>query len=344
MSIEEGENTVEEVIESTEIVESTPVADEPEFTSIDDIRALTDGSREEVEVVDSVEAIVEDGEPAWALDYTYKVKDEVMEFPEHLRGSIASKEQEDELRDLYTRAAGLDSYKSKNTELMDQNNELAGLKPELNRLVDGYRNIKELRDGKQYHKLIETLNWDKEDLIDFAEELLSEEELPEDQRVAIEGNRLLEKQVQALKYQVENFQSSEERRDMEAEEQELGTILSHEDYAEKVALLSEVGVNVEQDVISLGTQMFNDSGRKIYPSVSDVVAKVFENRQLLIDKIAPNITKNVEEVKTEQVGERVIVRQPTLPKVSGTNNNVLDEVYSLDKLREMSDQIPNRTY
>jgi len=194
MTEEKREEIVEEeVIE--EVAESTPASDEPEFTSIDDLRNL--GNEETV-----AESTVQDPQvdpveeaPAevveYTPDYTYKVKDEVLEFPEHLRSSIASKEHEDELRDLYTRAAGLDGYKSKNGELENQVEELSELKPQFDQLVNGYANIKKLRDDKDFHGLIQTLNWDKEDLLDFAETLLEEQELPEVERKTIEDNRRL---------------------------------------------------------------------------------------------------------------------------------------------------------
>jgi len=338
------EEVVEEVIEPVEIVENEPAAEEPEFTSIDDIRTLADGSAEVAPIAEGDVITEPTGEPAWEPDYTYKVKDETMEFPEHLRGSLASKEHEDELRDLYTKAAGLDMYKDKQTELTDMNNgmqtELDELKPQLTQLVDGYRNIKALRESKDFHGLIKTLNWDKEDVLDFAETLLAEEEMPEEQRTSIANERTLRDENELLRHQVQNYETQGSNLQAQEEQSELSAILATEAYAGHAELLKEVGIDIEQEVVALGTQMYQST--RVYPSVGDVVSKVFENRQSLIDRIAP--TNVVEEVEPVIQTRRVVERQPTLPKVSGTSSNALDESFSLEKLHEMANAIPNRTY
>jgi len=334
--VEENEESVEEIVEVVETIESGEDTAQ-EYKSIDDLRNIdTDAVAESAENVEGImEEVAE--ELVYTPDFTYKVKDEVLEFDEGLRAAVTSKESEDLLRDLYTKSMGLDGYKAKYSEAETELNEI---KPQLNDMIDGYRNIKELRDSKDYHRLIKTLNWDQEELIDFAERLLEEQELPESQREETKANRDLQDQVQLLNHKVQSFESQTSQRSLAEETNELSSILANEAYSEGVQKLSEVGLDFKNDVIEIGTKMFNESGRTVYPTVGDVVARAYELRQPLLDRL---MTKTEVQTNNEQEAvktEKVVLRQPTLPKVTGTNNNAIEESFTLDKLRTLADQIP----
>jgi len=328
--IEENVETVNDLLTTEDSQQEV----QPEYTSIDDLRGIDLNSA----VESTEEVIIDEGttqsEAEYTPDFTYKVRDEVLEFDESLRGSVTSKESEDLLRDLYTKSMGLDGYKTKNSEL---ETELGELKPRLTELVGGYENIQNLRDTKDYHRLIKTLNWKEDDVIDFAEKLLEESEMPDTQRTETKANRDLTDKVQLLESQLNNFQDQNKQRTDEQERAQLTAILSNDAYSDGVTKLKEVGVDFEQDVISIGTRMFNDSGRKAYPSMGEVVARAYEMRQPLIDRISPVIQTNTEPVVTNPIADH---RKPTLPKVTGTNSNAIEEVMTLDMLKGLSSQIP----
>ena len=338
--VEEIETTEEETVVEETVAENTEEVTEPEYRSIEDLRKIDpDSKAESVEQVieEQVAAVEEQPEVAeYTPDYSYKVKDEVLEFDEALRGSVTSKESEDLLRDLYTKSMGLDGYKTKNSEL---ETELGELKPQLGQLVDGYKNIKHLRDSKDYHRLMKTLDWPEEDLIDFAEKLLEEQELPESQRAEAKANRELNDKVQLLESKIDGYNAQSTERSLSDEQNELQGIMSHETYAPGIGKLKEVGVDFQEDVVAMGTKMFNESGRKVYPSIGDVVAKTYELRKPLIERLSTSTEVNETQTEETVTTQKVVERQPTLPKVTGTNNNALEEVMTLDKLREMSDQI-----
>lgn len=62
------------------------------------------------------------GAESYTPDFTYKVKDETKEFPQWLRDSIKSKDQEDELRDYFTKLDGFDGIKESRAALESEYN------------------------------------------------------------------------------------------------------------------------------------------------------------------------------------------------------------------------------
>ena len=93
--VEEIETTEEETVVEETVAENTEEVTEPEYRSIEDLRKIDpDSKAESVEqVIEEQVAVVEEQPEVaeYTPDYSYKVKDEVLEFDEALRGSVTSK-------------------------------------------------------------------------------------------------------------------------------------------------------------------------------------------------------------------------------------------------------------
>lgn len=122
----EYEQPAEQIIDDLPIEE--PQVPQQEF--------LTEPPKEE-EVgepqLDTPAAEEEPQAPAYEPDYSYTIKSKQFEFDDRLRDVIKDKESEDYVRDLVTRAEGLESYKSRVSErdaelssLRDQHSEIQG--------------------------------------------------------------------------------------------------------------------------------------------------------------------------------------------------------------------------
>jgi hypothetical protein len=310
---------------------------EQEYTSIDDLRNIGEVDDEIIETqADESEAEAEEATEVdgWKPDYTYKVKDEVLEFDEALREAVGNKEVEDHLRDLYTKSAGLDGYKTKNSELETQVNEMT---PQLTQLVDGYKNIKYLRETKDFDRLISVLGWGEEDLLDYAEKLLERQELPAEQQTALTTNRALEDKVNLMESQLSNYDTQSRDEVVAKETAELDGILSSDAYSAGVAVLKEVGLDFKQEVIKLGKQEYQQSNGEIYPDMADVISRVYESRRPIIERLSVQTN----ELPTNESVE-IIEKKATLPKINGTNNNKIEETMTFERLKELSSQIPTR--
>lgn len=64
--------------------------------------------------------------PAYEPNYSYRVKDQEAQFDDFLRESVKSKEQEDKLRDLYTRAGAFEDFKRGKEEASQNLQKLVG--------------------------------------------------------------------------------------------------------------------------------------------------------------------------------------------------------------------------
>jgi hypothetical protein len=314
--------------------------------SLDDLRNLEveEAPTEKLEaatkelVEPKADELSEEESVEYTPDFTYKVKDEVFEFDESVREAIKSKEVEDKFRDLYTRAAGLDDYKAKYSDVESKYNES---QPQLERLIGGYKTLMSYRDDGDFDRLMSTLGVDEEALIEYVGQLLEREELPEEQQTALRQNREMEDKISYLESQMQNYQAAEQNQRIEAEKNELSQILQSNDYADGVSLLNEVGLNFEQEVIKAGEAIVAQEQR--YPSVAEAVQKAYEARQPLLNRLKAQTQTQTEPGAQQQVvTEKVVERHPTLPKVKGANSNKVDEVISFDKLREISNAIPTR--
>jgi hypothetical protein len=332
---------VDEIEESAAEAESQG-NEELSFGSIEDLRNLEVAEPEAESQVPSTEEVVEpkadevieDNVVEYTPDFTYKVKDETFEFDESVREAIKSKEVEDKFRDLYTRAAGLDDYKSKYSDIESKYNEQS---PQLERLIGGYKTLMSYRDEGDMDRLMTTLGVDEEALIEYVGKLLEREELPEDQRVALKQNREMEDKISHLERQVQRFETNESNSKVETEKRELSSLLQSEEYAAGVQLLNEVGVDFEQEVVKAGEAIVAKEQR--YPTVAEAVQAAYQLRQPLLERLSP---KQQTMNEPEPVAEKVVERQPTLPKIKGANSNKVDEVMSFEKLREISNSIPTR--
>lgn len=76
-------------------------------------------------------------EPAYEPNYSYNIKSEERTFDERLHGIITSKENEDYIRDLVTKAEGLDTYK---TKLSEKEQSYSEMQERYNEVETGFKN------------------------------------------------------------------------------------------------------------------------------------------------------------------------------------------------------------
>lgn len=329
-------------VENQEVEEQQQTEPE-EISSLDDLKALAEGHLAESDPVqqgvnrEAREPQAVEYEP----DYTYKVKDDVLEFDEPLRSAITSKATEDLLRDLYTRAAGLDSYKSK---LEEKESYIGELEPQVGQLVNGFKNIKELRDEGDYMRLFKILNMSDEKVLEAAEKILDMREMPEEQRQVIERERELADKVELLETKLSSHELAAQEETLRQEQTALQNELASEGYSSGVELLKEVGIDFQNEVVQLGKQMWAQANHdpNKYPVLSDVVRQAYEMRKPLIERLQGQ--QNVQQQGTapqqsQTQTVKVVEKQPTLPKLSGNNGNMIEEGMTLEKLRKLSDQI-----
>lgn len=116
-------------------------------------------------------------EPAYEPNYSYSIKSEEFEFDERLRGIIDSKENEDYVRDLVTKAHGLDSYKTKFSEKEQAFAELEGRYGEIESNAKkyelGFERLEQLKNN-DLSSFARAWGINDQQILDLARSLLDE--------------------------------------------------------------------------------------------------------------------------------------------------------------------------
>jgi hypothetical protein len=249
--------------------------------------------------LDSEETPVEEYTP----NFNYSVLGEDKEFDEELRGSITSKDTEEKLRDLYTRSAGLDTYKNKYGELEGQTQAL----------VQGFQTLKQLRDNKDVRGLMKSLNVDEEVILDYASSILDERELPEEHRTILEENRQMREQMSTFEKKLGGFEEQASTTRVDDDLRELQSMIISDDVKPVAKAMESVGINMQEEVLKEGHMEYLRTNQE--PSIGSVVKKISQKYNYL----------------TQQSSTK-----PTLPKVGGSNNiPVGQKITSIDDLRKL---------
>lgn len=173
------------------------------------------------ETVEGVETPATEGEaPAsdYSPSYSYKVLDEERTFDPRLHGVIKSKEDEEYLRDLYTRADGLDNYKNKYSTVQT---EFGSFKQTVTPVIEGFKKLKTYRDEKKYSDLFTDLGLEEDEVLNYALQVAQERALPEEQRRIIQHNRELERKQREYETKVQSYEQSQQEQILTTQVDEL---------------------------------------------------------------------------------------------------------------------------
>lgn len=267
----------------------------------------TEGTEEVVETTESTET-PEDGAKEtteWKPNYSYKVLDEEKQFDERLHGVIKDAETEKYVRDLYTKADGLDSYKKR----------YADLEAQAAQLVGGFNKLKEYRDNGDIASLSKALGVSNETLIEHVRSVLEEERLPEKDRRQIEESRKNQDRVKALEQRLASLTEEAESSRVDSDLRELEAAIKVPEISKVAIAMKKQGIDMVEEVLQAGHFEYTKTGKE--PSVSSVVNKIAK--------------------KYEYLSKLVPTKQATLPKVNGSNQNAVGKpISSLDELRRLA--------
>lgn len=296
-----------------------------------EVEGDTEADADEKEGEESEENKEEEGE--YVPSYTYKVKDSELEFDDRVKSIIKTKDDEAFVRDLYTKAGGLDAYKEKYAkvegmvaELDKELNETATAKEQLQSFIEG---LVELRDGGNIRKLLETIGVDEEALLQEALGVAKERELPANEKAALAAKRKYERELEELENSKRQAKQSEvtasERANQELinrQVQEFEELANgvHKDFASK---LESNGIDLFEEVTLAGRKMFATTNK--VPTMADAIGAVQNKFKFLM---ATN-TEQKKEVK------KVVQKKEAIPPVkSGGSSPVATQVSSLEDLQK----------
>lgn len=176
---QESKGTPSEVTESTLETKSNNV--------VEDASASVDST--------STEAPVQE----WKPSYKYKVLDKELEFDEPIKKAVTTKEAEEKIKELYEKASGLDEVKTKRDKFQTERDEWKG---KFSQVETSLKALGERVAKKDYGGFLDMLQIPRQDMVNFVIEELKYQELPADQKAAIDERRKLEQD-----YEIQTMQN-----------------------------------------------------------------------------------------------------------------------------------------
>jgi len=193
-----------EHIEEQELASSA----EDENILMDATPSVEERDEETPEVVDEV--IPLETEPEWKPDYTFKVKDTQHEFDDFIR-PIVNKDNYDKIKDLYSKAYGLDEVKAAREKLEEENKNLSTVRNQFEKQNKSLGYLGSLIKGKDYHTLFNELKIPDQEILSYSLDRVKYQELSPEEKREYDGNieirqrqRTLEDQNRYLQSQIES--------------------------------------------------------------------------------------------------------------------------------------------
>ncbi len=132
--------------------------------------------------------------PAWAPEFKFKVRDKELEFDEVLKPLISTKEVNEKIKELYLKGYGIEEVKSDRATLQK---ELKAEREQFTTVKTNIQNLGEFVKNKDFGGFFQALNIPKEEILKYAVEEFKFQQLPAEQKQAVEEQRRLQAEYQA---------------------------------------------------------------------------------------------------------------------------------------------------
>lgn len=279
---------------------------------------------ENVEIEQPADAGVSgESAPEYTPSYVYKVLDQEKQFDDRLKEAIKSKEDEDYIRDLYTKADGLEAYKKKYTDIEVE----AGTLRNKVQTLGGFMNkVKKWRDEGDYDSLFNALGIEEEARLSHALKLAQLKQMPEDQRNKHYESVKIKSEYEQAQERLAEYESRERDSMINHQVNELNTMINHPEVSSLSGVLKTKGIDLREEVLKHGHYLYQVSGKE--PSVKEAVEAVV-NKYKAIVQAAP-----------AQPTVPTIEKKQTTPAIKAAGGiNRAEKRMTLDELRKMANNI-----
>jgi len=333
MSEQEIRNRIEEIAQAEDNVDTTELTAE-EVAQDAEVNDTADTATQE----DDLDTVEENADPegakAYDPNYKFKVYDKEHEFDEFVRDFV-NKENEEQFRDLFTRAYGLEGVKSK---LEKTREDLTEYQTKYNNVESGISQLQQMIDDKDYSSFFEALNVEDDMVFQYALEKLKYKELEPSERTQLDQQKQLQRQNQLLEQENKQLALQAEEDKIDQQTSELDFIVGSIQNKPIVDNFnSKYGKGAfEDEVIKEGLFYFNKNGQDI--SIDQAV-------QTVINRYGANNTGSVEAAPTVNPNvpvqkRRIVQNNNTLPNTGsgGSDTPVEKQINSIEDIERLSNE------
>lgn len=326
-------------IQETPAAEVTPTPEEvkPEPTLQEKIEKLAaDKAPKAKEATEKTEEA-----PAYNANFKFNVLDKQHEIPKEFQALIKDDKSEKMVREIFEKAYGLDSVKSKAAEVRTERDNLAQENAGIKQSIDGLRSI--------YQSAASTGNWMKLDdffarlkipeqhIMQWALTKVNFSNLPADQQQMIKGNIDAEKRAELADQQAREVQTQAQTTGQQLKQLQLDfTLAKPEIKALADSFDAQVGKPgaFREQVINLGNLTWLQKKTDLSPeqAAQQVIASLGLKAQ------APTAPAAAEQGAQVPPAKKVIVRDAqVIPNIQGRSSSPLKaKPRSIEDLKELS--------
>ncbi|MCT4641594.1 MAG: hypothetical protein N4A33_04800 [Bacteriovoracaceae bacterium] len=325
-------------VESAESTETTMDSETTE--SIESTEVEANGSELAEETIEAPEAESTEEEiiPEFEPDFSYEVKGEKKEFPEWIRESIKSKENEDELRDYFTKIDGFEGIKEARTKVEAEFNTY---KKQMNPMFERVSQFDNLLNQGNLGDAFKMANIKDDDLVNFM--FSSESNISAIEHRLKQHYDLMESGPQAQQMYQQHNQFAQENKTLNHQLQMANTQLAEIQQREHTNTLS-AAINLHKDVADNYDQRM---GAGAFMNFVQSIGNVEWNKgnRMTPEQLVPHVVNMLGISNPAQTQEQII--QPTeqpvattpkvLPNIGGgvTESKVGKVASSLDEYRDL---------
>lgn len=268
---------------------------------------------------------------AYTPSFKFKVKDKELEFDDFIKPIVKTKDLETKIREIYEKAHGLDEVKSAREAVKSQMEEW---KSKYSQVETSLQTLGKYVEKGDYKTFFQALNIPKEKIIQYAIEELKYQELPPEQRAAIDMQRERELALEQTHMQNQSLQQQMAQLIQQQTTFELSQEIAKPEVAQvSAAYDARTGKqgSFMAEVIRRG--QYYEAVHKVSPPASQLVQEVLS---LIGAQQSPQGAQNSSQGQPGQVVQTQ-QQKPTIPSFSGggTKSPARRVPSSLDDLRKM---------
>lgn len=328
---------VENEVENTEVETETPAEG-----------AEGEESEESEEGEEGEEGKAKAAANVFTPNFKYKVMDQEKEIDDRLKTIVKTKEDEDFVRDILTKAEGLEAVNSKHKKLEEKHIEL---ETDYNTHVVPYvrevENTKKLiaapnYEQRDYDSFFQKLGIPKDHILKYTKSILDYQDASPEQRAAIDNQRQLRMQAAQLEEQSQFYQSQNTQFAVQARTFELNQELTKPEVNSFVTAFDNLHGNgaFRNQVINQGALIFHNQKRDVPPSeLVSLVMNQFKGIQTVAPQVIP------QQIPANQVTPKTTTppaKKPVIPNVHGTGGSPAKKVFtSLDEIKAHRKKLKN---
>lgn len=142
-------------------------------------------------------------------DFKYKAMQEERELPEWVRPALTSKEQEEEIKKIFSRAGGQEHFEKKYNELNTRLTEhYTPLEQKYQQQQLAFNQLNQYAQNNDWRSFFNTLKVPQQAVLSYAKDILEYQDLSPEQKQAVDQHYLTQQQYEQAQWQNQQLQQN----------------------------------------------------------------------------------------------------------------------------------------